>query len=139
MIVYLCIETSIAWNEVKDGHVGISISVDDRPAKTIFGSVRNCSESAAVLYGLKNVLGYLRDYDHIVVDLSCAQVANAFINGWVTTWEANDFKNAKGLDIKNKDVWIDVICQLKGKQLEVRLNEFNSYRKWLKAECLGRK
>lgn len=87
MIADVYIETSIKWNQVKDGVVGIAIStVDPENAKSFFGKVNSCSESAAVLYGFKNALKYLDQADEICLNLSCFPVADAFMNNWHAMW-----------------------------------------------------
>lgn len=136
MIADVYIETSIAWNETKDGVVGIAIStVDPENAKSLFGKVNKCSESAAVLLGLKNALRFLDQADEIVLNISCRYIANAFSNDWVHEWQINEFKTKKGVDIKNRDIWEDIMSLLKSRKVTVKYKEFNGYRNWLLAEC----
>ena len=53
------IETSIPWNKSEDGVVGIAVSIDEpEEARSYFGVVRGCSESAAVLFGFKGNLSF---------------------------------------------------------------------------------
>lgn len=139
MTANVYIETSIQWNEVKDGIVGIAVTVDDpENAKSFFGYVQGCSESAAVLYGLKSVLGYLGSCDEICLNLSCQFVANAFMNGWPHKWQIDEFRDAKGKEIKNRDIWEDILSKLNGRKTIIKYKEFNGYRNWLKAECARR-
>ena len=136
MIADVYIETSIAWNETKDGVVGIAIStVDPENAKSLFGKVNKCSESTAVLLGLKNALRFLDQADEIVLNISCRYIANAFSNDWVHEWQINEFKTKKGVDIKNRDIWEDIMSLLKSRKVTVKYKEFNGYRNWLLAEC----
>lgn len=133
------IETSIQWHEVKDGVVGIAISIEDpEDAKSFFGKVNNCSESAAVLYGFKNALKFLDACDEICLNVSCRFVAAAFENNWIAKWQIDEFKDAKGREIKNRDIWEDVLRMLNGRKIEVKYKEFNGYRNWLIAECARR-
>ena len=130
------VETSIRWNRVSDGVVGIAISIEEpEDAKCFFGRVNECSESAAVLYGFKNALKYLDPFEEIGLNISCRFVANAFLNGWIEKWQIDEFKDAKGKDIKNRDIWEDILQMLKGRKVEIHYKEFNGYRKWLQAEC----
>lgn len=139
MIADVYIETSIKWNQVKDGVVGIAIStVDPENAKSFFGKVNSCSESAAVLYGFKNALKYLDQADEICLNLSCFPVADAFMNNWPAMWQINEFKNKKGVEIKNREIWEDVTALLKQRKVTVKYKEFNGYRNWLIAECSRR-
>lgn len=139
MIADVYIETSINWNQVKDGVVGIAIStLDPEDAKSFFGKVNQCSESAAVLLGFKNALKYLDQADEICLNISCRYVANAFINAWVQQWQINKFKSSKGVNIKYRDIWEDVTALLRSRKVTVKYKEFNGYRNWLKAECARR-
>lgn len=139
MIADVYIETSIHWNEVKDGVVGIAIStIDPENAKSFFGVVHSCSESAAVLFGLKNALKYLDQADGICLNVSCYPVAEAFLNDWLETWKHNGFKTKKGAEIKNRDVWEDITKLLNSRKVSVKYKEFNGYRNWLIAECARR-
>ena len=133
------IETSINWSKTSDGVVGIAIAIDDpEDAKSFFGKVNNCSESAAVLYGIKNALRFLDQCDVICLNISCSFVANAFLNGWVQKWQINEFRDARGKDIKNRDIWEDITKMLNERKVEIIYKEFNGYRNWLKAECTRR-
>lgn len=133
------IETSLSWGQVKDGVVGIAISIDNpEDAKSYFGRVQDCSESAAVLFGFKNALRYLDSCDEICLNISCSFVAQAFMRGWIYKWQIDEFKDAKGKNIKHRDIWEDISKMLKGRKVEVKYKEFNGYRKWLKAECKRR-
>lgn len=135
MIADIYIETSIKWNQVKDGVVGIAISIEQpEDAKSFFGRVTKASETAAVLLGLKNALGYLDKAEVIRLNISCPQVAAAFSKGWLDKWAACDFKKP----IKNADIWRCVYELLNGRAVVVRLNEFNGFRRWLTAECIRR-
>ena len=139
MIADVYIETSINWNQVKDGVVGIAIStVDPDDAKSFFGKVNQSSESAAVLLGFKNALKFLDQADEICLNVSCRYVANAFKNAWVQQWQVNEFKSSKGVDIKYRDVWEDITALLKSRKVTVKYKEFNGYRNWLNAECARR-
>lgn len=130
------IETSIRWNQVSDGVVGIAISIEDpEDAKSFFGKVNQCSESAAVLLGFKNALKFLDQADEIRLNVSCRYVANVFINAWMQQWQINEFKSSKGVDIKYRDIWEDVTALLRSRKVTVKYKEFNGYRNWLKAEC----
>lgn len=139
MIADVYIETSIRWNEVKTGVVGIAISIEDpEDARSFFGKVSDCSETRAVLLGLKNALGFLDQAEEIRLNISCLQVASAFLNDWPSMWQIHEFKNKKGVEIKNRDVWEEITKLLKNRKVMVKYKEFNGYRNWLLAECARR-
>ena len=38
-----------------------------------------------------------------------AYVVNAFLRGWVTRWQENNWQNANKEDVKNKELWQELI------------------------------
>lgn len=138
MIAKLYIETSIKWSHPGDGIVGIALAVDDHDAKTIYGFVKNCSESKAVIIAFTKALEYCSRYKDIELNISCNQVGHALINGWLDKWEANYYLGADKKVIKHAKEWHELYQKLRGKSLKIHLNEFNGYRNYLNCECLRR-
>jgi ribonuclease HI len=138
MICKLYIETSIKWSHPGDGIVGIALAVDDHDAKTIYGFVKNCSESKAVIIAFTKALEYCSRYKDIELNISCNQVGHALINGWLDKWEANYYLGADKKVIKHAKEWHELYQKLRGKSLKIHLNEFNGYRNYLNCECLRR-
>lgn len=138
MIAKLYIETSIKWSQPGDGVVGIALAVDDYDAKTIYGFVKNCSESKAVIIAFTKALEYCSSYQEIELHTSCSFVGNALINGWLSHWEANHYLGADKKVIKHAKEWHELFQKLRGKSLKIHLNEFNGYRNHLNFECLRR-
>lgn len=140
MICKLYIETSIKWSHPGDGIVGIALAVDDHDhdAKTIYGFVKNCSESKAVIIAITRALDYCSRYKDIELNISCNQVGHALINGWLDKWEDNFYLGANKKVIKHAKEWHELYQKLRGKSLKIHLNEFNGYRNHLNFECLRR-
>lgn len=138
MIAKLYIETSIKWSHPGDGIVGIALAVDDHDAKTIYGFVKNCSESKAVIIAFTKALEYCSRYKDIELNISSNQVGYALINGWLDKWEANYYLGADKKVIKHAKEWHELYQKLRGKSLKIHLNEFNGYRNYLNCECLRR-
>ena len=138
MIAKLYIETSIKWSHPGDGIVGIALAVDDHDAKTIYGFVKNCSESKAVIIAFTKALEYCSRYKDIELNISCNQVGHALINGWLDKWESDFYLGANKKVIKHAKEWHDLYQKLRGKSLKIHLNEFNGYRNYLNCECLRR-
>ena len=72
----------------------------------------------------------------IHLHLECDYVGNAF--KWLPSWESSGWVTAKKKPVANCDLWQVIAEELKNKQLEIHLNEFNGYRRWLKVECDNR-
>lgn len=138
MIAKFYIETSIKWSKPGDGVVGIALAVDDYDAKTIYGFVKNCSESKAVIIAFTKALEYCSRYKEIELHISCDFVGHALINGWLEKWEKELYLGANKKVIKHAKEWHELYQKLRGKSLKIHLNEFNGYRNHLNFECLRR-
>ena len=133
MICHIYVETSLHWPKVGDGIVGIVFTDDhDGYKKPLFGQVRNVSEHEAVLTGVNIALKYAEKFDEIHLHLT-SRVGYSF--KYLERWQENGFKNAKGQEVKHAAVWKEIAEKIKGKKLELHLNEFNGYYKWLQNEC----
>lgn len=131
---FVYIETSLKWPKHGDGIVGLIFTdQDDEFSKTLFGKVQDASEYQAILIGLKNAFQYVGGFDVIHVHLSNSNVAGNF--RMLPSWEANGFKNSKGEELKCSAEWQEIAKLTKSKKIQIHLQEFNGYRKWLKNEC----
>lgn len=134
MICHIYIETSLRWPKQGDGIVGI-VFADDKGqnGRPLFGVVKDSSEHAAVLYGIKNALEYAQSFDEIHLHLSCEHIGYNF--KYLASWKDRGWKNSKGQELKHAELWRDIDEKLMGKRFEIHLNDFNGYRKWLANEC----
>jgi len=132
------VETSLKWPKKGNGIVGI-VFVDQEELsddKSLFGVVKDSTEHKAILYGIKNALSYCSRYDSIVIHVSCGYVASGF--KWLASWKQKDYKTAKGEPVKFSDLWQDIAKAIENKKINIQLNEFNGYRRWLQSECENR-
>lgn len=136
MICDIYVETSLNWNQKGDGIVGIAMMLEDCDARTVYGFVQNCTQTRAILIGITKALGYTSVKD-IRLHLSCNQVANALKNGWLPSWEACCYRK-HGRMIRHAREWHELNEKLKGRNIEIHLNEFNGYRNYLIFEAKNR-
>lgn len=72
-------------------------------------TTNNRMELKAVIFGMKYILEMIYQENNNVKKLEVisdsAYVINAINQEWITNWKRNKFKNAKGDDIKNIDLW----------------------------------
>lgn len=130
MICDIFVETSLNFGQRANGIVGIALQVEDLEAKTVFGTVKNCSQCQAVLIGLKNALTYT-NCEELRIHISNYAVGNALNNGWLDRWEQNLFVGSSKKVIKNAKEWHELHNAIKGRKIEIHLNEFNGFRNWL--------
>lgn len=48
-----------------------------------------------------------------------AYVVNAFKNKWIKKWQLNNWKTAKGEDVKNKDLWLELIKSIESSDYKI--------------------
>lgn len=129
MICDIYIETSLSFGQRGNGIVGIAMALEDCDAKETYGFVRNCTQPQAILLGLSKALSYT-SCDTLRFHLSCSSVASALNNKWLEKWENNHYLS-KGKVVKNAREWHQVYENLKGRNIEIHLNEFNGFRNYL--------
>lgn len=134
----LYIESSLKWPKKGDGIVGIIFTDPDEKSddKPLFGVVKDATEHQAILYGIKNALGYCRRYDEIEIHVSCSYIASGF--KWLASWKQNGWQTAKKEPVKYSDLWQDIDKAIENKKINIQLNQFNGYRRWLLNECENR-
>ena len=131
----IIVETSILWSHPGDGIVGCVIVKDDFEPISIYGIVKNCTESQSIVIGFTRALEKVKRSENVIeLCTSCAFVFNAFKNRWPEAWERNRYISAKGKVVKNAREWHQLVNALKGNEIEIRL--INS--EFLRDECLLR-
>lgn len=64
----------------------------------------------AVKFIAKNIEKLKRvGYDSLEIHSDSAYVVNALTKGWTENWLQNDWKTKSGEDVKNKDLWANLI------------------------------
>ena len=135
--VHIYIESSISWPKKGDCIVGIIFADnDDEHTKTIFGQVKNASANLATLIAVKKSLYYCDFFHTINFHLSNSYVASSFDR--LAAWELKDYKTSRGEDIKYLEEWKSISEMIKGKEINIYLDQFNGYYRWLKNECITR-
>jgi len=77
-------------------------------------ATNNRMEMFSIVQGLKN----LKVACKLNIYCDSAYVVNAFNNGWIDNWQRNNWKTADKSEVKNMDLWQDLLNRLK-------LHEFN--------------
>ena len=90
-----------------------TILMYENKAKEISGgkkeTTNNIMEITAVIEGLK-LLKYPCDVN---VYSDSAYVINAFNQKWIEAWKKNGWKNSKKEDVKNKELWKELVALTK--------------------------
>jgi len=77
-------------------------------------------ELRAVIEAFKKILSKnLSDVKYELYSDS-AYVVNSINNGWVDTWQQNNWKTTKNIDVKNRDLWENfILLRNKAKSLGI--------------------
>ena len=54
--------------------------------------------------------------------------------GWMAGWKENNWKTAKGKEVKHKDLWQQLDGLLQGHEMHIHCKEEHSFRKWMQTE-----
>jgi len=54
----------------------------------------------------------------VTVYTDSAYVCNAFANGWIIAWQANGWKTKGKDDVKNQDLWKELLNQMKSHEVK---------------------
>jgi ribonuclease HI len=77
--------------------------------KEISGSSKettnNIMEMTAVIESLK----LLKEPCEVELFSDSSYVVNAFLENWIEGWQKNNWKNSKKEEVKNKDLWLELI------------------------------
>lgn len=76
--------------------------------ETYSGVGEMVSVERAVLTAVARGLGRIREPSEVWIYMGCRDVLAPFGNGAYRKWEGNGFRNAKGGDVKNMDLWMEV-------------------------------
>ena len=67
-------------------------------------TTNNRMELTACIEALRNIDNLYKDYS-VTIFSDSAYVVNCFKENWIKNWEENGWKNNKGKDILNKELW----------------------------------
>lgn len=97
------------------------------------GEVEGVSETGANLQILNEALNRVKERCEVTIytDFQCLKVA---VEEWIPAWKKNQWKNAKGKEIANKEGWQRLAYLLGEHVILIKAEEQHSYRYWIKTE-----
>ena len=78
--------------------------------KEISGGKKNTTNNVMELTAVIEALKLLKFPCKVSVYSDSAYVVNAFLQHWVTSWQKNNWKTADKKDVKNKELWQELIA-----------------------------
>ncbi|MCL2062711.1 MAG: ribonuclease HI [Firmicutes bacterium] len=81
--------------------------------KEISGYVKETTNNRMELFAIISGLSILKEACRVTVYSDSAYAVDAFNKKWLNAWQANNWKTADKKDVKNRDLWNDLLNQLK--------------------------
>lgn len=66
---------------------------------------KDCTEAAGCLMALINAFTILKKPCDVAIVTQCDNLLNTMGNHWHIQWKKNDWHNAKGNEVRNKELW----------------------------------
>ena len=81
--------------------------------KELSGVEENTTNNKMELLAVINGLKALKEPCNVDVYSDSAYVVNAFLEDWITNWQNNGWRNANKKDVKNAEMWQELLELLK--------------------------
>lgn len=81
---------------------------------------------------LETALSRLQKPSTVNIYTRCESVYWALKNDWISGWKSNDWKTARGIDVKNKEKWKIIEYLLNKNEHWTVSNETNNWERWMK-------
>ncbi len=100
--------------------------------KEISGGMKNTTNNVMELTAVIEALKLLKFPCNVKLYSDSAYVVNAFLQNWVKNWQKNSWKTSDKKDVKNKELWQELIALTKIHNIEfIKVkghsdNEFNN-------------
>ena len=78
--------------------------------KEISGGQKDTTNNVMELTAVIEALKLLKFPCNVKLYSDSAYVVNAFLQNWVTNWQKNNWKSADKKDVKNKELWQELIA-----------------------------
>ena len=91
------------------------------------------TESASVLYAIRDALQRLNYACTVVIHTECSNVAAAIQQHWPEKWRRDGWKSARGNDVKNAILWEMLLQEVEdGGHILLAESEKHEYAEWMR-------
>jgi len=98
--------------------------------KEVFGYNKNTTNNRMELFAIIQGIAQLKRPCRVTLYSDSAYAVNAFNNGWLDVWKKNGWKTAANDEVKNRDLWNDLLIRLEGHEVmfvKVKGHSDNAY------------
>ena len=131
MSIYTATSIRGRWN--KDGYIGYTLEYYPKDSKyprtlTDFAPVEDMNENRAEITALYQAFSRIRENCVVSIYTESEYIFQALSNpGHIDKWIRNGWKTANGTEIKNRDLWQQLIGKIQGNMYQVMLKQNNAY------------
>lgn len=86
--------------------------------KVVSGYNKNTTNNRMELFAVIQGLKQLKERCSVKLYSDSAYVCNAFLEGWLENWKNNNWKNKQKDDVKNVDLWKQLLIELEKQDVE---------------------
>ena len=101
-----------------------------------FVHVKDGTETQGCLMALINAFHLLKKPCEVLVNTPSRTIFNTIENGWLEKWQQNDFKTAKGEEVKNTELWKMLLDKTKIHSFTLEYGH-HEYRNVMQSEVKG--
>ena len=103
--------------------------------KKSIAEFEEATESRLVLYSIRDSIQRMNYACEVRIWTECTYVAAAINNHWVETWNNSNWKNSRGEEVKDSNLWSQILQELEenGHQVtaEVGKHELSGWMDWM--------
>lgn len=88
--------------------------------KIVSGYNKNTTNNRMELFAVIQGLKQLKERCNVKLYSDSAYVCNAFNEGWLEKWQKNNWKNKQKEEVKNIDLWKQLVIELDKQDVEFR-------------------
>lgn len=114
------------------GGYAFVVLLENKPVLKVAGhkdkTTNNCMELTAVIRSIKHAQTLTKSKD-ILLDIysDSAYCVNAIDQGWVQIWKKNGWKTKADKDVKNRELWEELLEIQKNKRLKIKMHKVKGH------------
>jgi len=86
--------------------------------KEVSGYNKNTTNNRMELFAIIQGIAQLKQPCRVKIYSDSAYAVNAFHNGWIDAWQKNGWKTADKNEVKNRDLWNDLLTRIKEHEVQ---------------------
>lgn len=89
-----------------------AILIYKKVEKAVFGYFKDTTNNRMELFAIIQGLRQLKESCEVTVYSDSAYAVEPFLQNWITTWQLNNWRTAAKQDVKNIDLWKNLLFEI---------------------------